>query len=263
MTMARALAARSHWFLSVQAGIDLRKTFYFLLALPRYVYDLVRFRSRYKGRFNLLPCLHDRHEDRVTASEYFVQDLLVANMIYKASPERHLDVGSRIDGFVAHVASFRPIEVLDIRPVSTPVPNVAFKQVDVAGTVAGMDDYADSVSCLHALEHFGLGRYGDPVDPGGYEHGIANMARFLRRGGILYLSVPIGIARVEFNAHRVFDPRHIVSLAAEHQLRLSALTVISSDGRSVAAPYDEAGLSALAQLRYSLGVFVFHKSGRL
>lgn len=37
--------------------------------------------------------------------------------IFDSSPQRHLDVGSRIDGFVAHVASFREIEVIDIRPV--------------------------------------------------------------------------------------------------------------------------------------------------
>jgi hypothetical protein len=43
---------------------------------------------------------------------YFHQDLLVASMICKKNPIKHIDIGSRIDGFVAHVASFRPIEVM-------------------------------------------------------------------------------------------------------------------------------------------------------
>ena len=45
---------------------------------------------------------------------YFHQDLLVAKMIYDTKPRRHIDIGSRLDGFVAHVASFREIEVFDI-----------------------------------------------------------------------------------------------------------------------------------------------------
>ena len=42
---------------------------------------------------------------------YFHQDLLVANQIFLNSPERHIDIGSRIDGFVARVAAFREIEI--------------------------------------------------------------------------------------------------------------------------------------------------------
>lgn len=42
-----------------------------------------------------------------TASgHYFHQDLLVANLVYKHKPDLHLDVGSRIDGFIAHLLSF-------------------------------------------------------------------------------------------------------------------------------------------------------------
>jgi hypothetical protein len=35
--------------------------------------------------------------------------------IHKLNPVRHIDIGSRIDGFVANVAAFRKIEVLDVR----------------------------------------------------------------------------------------------------------------------------------------------------
>ncbi|MBV5330073.1 MAG: DUF268 domain-containing protein, partial [Chlorobium sp.] len=49
--------------------------------------------------------------------------------------------------------------------------------------------YCDSLSCLHALEHFGLGRYGDPIDPHGYADGLRNMVKILRQGGLFYLSV--------------------------------------------------------------------------
>ena len=200
----RAILLRLYWLLRAQFGIDPIKPLRSLRGLPRFVRDYFRFRSSYTGRLELLPCLHDWHEEGgATKLEYFWQDLLVARKIFAARPERHVDVGSRVDGFVAHVASFREIEVFDVRPISTQIPGVTFRQADLMQPVAGMADYCDSVSCLHALEHFGLGRYGDPIDPKGFERGLANMAALLRKDGVFYLSVPIGVERVEFNAHRV------------------------------------------------------------
>lgn len=100
---------------------------------------------------------------------YFHQDLLVASFIHAKNPERHIDVGSRIDGFVAHVASFRKIEVMDVRDLGwTGHGNISFVRADLMNSDACKPDMTDSVSCLHALEHFGLGRYGDPIDPGGH-----------------------------------------------------------------------------------------------
>jgi hypothetical protein len=204
--------------------------------------------------------LHDWHEEAgSTKSEYFWQDLLVARMIFEAAPEKHVDIGSSVDGFVAHVASFREIEVFDVRPVTTQMPGMTFRQADLMDPVEGRAGCCDSLSSLHALEHFGLGRYGDPIDSKGSERGLANMARLLKENGVLYLSVPIGIALVRFNAHRVFDPRSLISLAKQHSLRLSALTVIWPDGRVETFGPDEAPLSTLASHRYALGLFVFRK----
>lgn len=258
------MLARLYWLLSDQFGIDLRKALRSVPGLPRYVRDLLRFRSGYAGRIELVPCLHDWYEEGgTTKSEYFWQDLLVARIIFEAKPEKHVDVGSLVGGFIAHVASFREIEVFDVRPISTRIPGVTFRQADLMQPVPGMADYCDSLSCLHALEHFGLGRYGDPIDPGGFERGFANMAALLKKDGVFYLSVPIGIDRVEFNAHRVFDPRAIVKLAMQHSLRLSVLTVIQPGGRIETIALDEAQLSRLAGQRYALGIFVFHKRPEL
>lgn len=46
----------------------------------------------------------------------FHQDLLIARRIFQINPLRHIDISSRVDGFVAHVAVFREIEVFDVRP---------------------------------------------------------------------------------------------------------------------------------------------------
>lgn len=152
--------------------------------------------------------------------------------------------------------------MFDVRPVTTLIPGVVFKQVDlmcpVALTSAGVG-YCDSLSCLHAIEHFGLGRYGDPIDPHGYERGIANMAQLLKPDGRIYLSTPIGQQRVEFNAHRVFDPRTIIRCAESSGLQLQELTVIGAGGVVRQEQPNEDSLLELAQSRYNLGIFVFIK----
>jgi len=260
--MRRKLLLRFYWLLSSQFGVDPYRTLKAFANLPHYFSDWTTFRRDYSGRLDLMPCLHDRFEEGgATKDEYFWQDLLVARWIFGANPNRHVDIGSRIDGFVAHVASFREIEIFDIRPVTAKIPGVVFRQLDLTrpdGLENFQTSYCDSLSCLHALEHFGLGRYGDPIDPEGHVTGMKNMLALLRSGGTFYLSVPIGLERVEFNANRVFDPRNILSLASENGLSLRQLTVINKeDVRESNASPD--ALAALARESYRLGLFVFDK----
>lgn len=145
-------------------------------------------------------------EGGAASGHYFHQDLVVARDIFRSNPRRHIDVGSRVDGFVAHVAAFRDIEVCDIRPITTPVQGIIFHRMDLMSMGEEWFGVADSVSCLHALEHFGLGRYGDPVDFHGWRKGLDNLRALLEPRGMLYLSVPTGMhQRIEFNAHRVFS----------------------------------------------------------
>jgi hypothetical protein len=155
-----------------------------------------------------------RAQAGTASGHYFHQDLLVATRIHKAAPRRHIDVGSRVDGFVAHVASFRSIEVLDIRPLdSSGHNNITFLQRDMMNNCAELESICDSLSCLHALEHFGLGRYGDPINPLGHLQGFDSLHRMLEPDGHLYLSVPIGRSGVHFNAHRVFDATEVPAWA--------------------------------------------------
>ena len=90
-------------------------------------------------------------------------------------------------------------------------------------------DYCDSLSCLHALEHFGLGRYGDQVRYDGHLAGLGNLTRILSVGGTLYLSVPIGPQRIEFNAHRVFSVDYLLR-ALEEDFRIRAFSFVDDAG---------------------------------
>jgi hypothetical protein len=204
-------------------GINPKRTYLGLRGMPAFIRDAYTYRREKAvpgfrfARGTSAPCLADRFLAGGTArGAYFHQDLWAARHIYQAAPRRHIDVGSRVDGFVAHVATFRPIEVLDIRPLTAIDRNIVFRQMDVMGPLAEDDrSCCDSLSCLHALEHFGLGRYGDPVRADGFLQGWNNLHQLLEPSGMLYFSVPIGPPRIEFNAHRVFSITQIAQLIAE------------------------------------------------
>lgn len=256
----KEIIRKTYWLLSVQFGFDPRRMARSFRGIPRYIVDGFRFRKAYQGRLDILPCLYDWYEEGgATKDEYFLQDLQVARWIHLANPVKHVDIGSRIDGFVAHVASFREIEVFDIRPVTSVIPGVRFRQADLMNPSEPLEEYCDSLSCLHALEHFGLGRYGDPIDPHGYAAGLSNMAKILRPGGLFYLSVPIGKERVEFNAHRVFDPCALVRLAAVNGLLLKKFAWIGPSRTLTQSSNAEQDMEELGKLHYALGIFTFCK----
>ncbi len=254
----KIIVIRLHWLFNTQLGINVFRLVKSIPGGVRYFRDLLLFKRLYNGEMVYRPCLHDWYEaGGSTKSEYFVQDLLIARAIYQKSPKRHVDVGSRVDGFVANVASFRDVEVFDVRPTESEVCGITFKTVDFMSLPCELEAYSDSVSCLHALEHFGLGRYGDPIDSIGYQKGLVNLGRVVKPGGRFYLSVPVGRHRVEFNANWVFDPYHILELVQKNGFELDCFLLIQVDGSYSEHNSIPLGLS---QLQYALGVYLLKKT---
>jgi hypothetical protein len=211
------------------------------------------------GKF--YPCIEDKDQKSGTASgHYFHQDLLVANKIFINKPGKHVDIGSRIDGFVAHMASFRDIEVFDIRDMTEEIQNIHFKRLDIMDSNAMSHDYCDSISCLHALEHFGLGRYGDRVDYNGHLLGWENIYKMLKKGGKCYFSVPIGKQRIEFNAHRVFSVEYLVNVMIGKRYNIDSFSYVDDEGDLVRdAALDEGSVKNSFSLNYGCGIFELSK----
>jgi hypothetical protein len=85
---------------------------------------------------------------------------------------------------------------------------------------------------------------------------MRELQRVLAPGGRLYLSVPVGQERLEFDAHRVFDPATIIRQFPE--LILEEFSVVNDAGnfieRTDPAPFRDAW--------YACGLFIFERPGR-
>lgn len=228
--------------------------------LPFFIGDAFRYIRRGQpagfrlGLGDLYPVLAERFSEAGSArGHYFFQDLWAARKLKSLAVGGHVDVGSRLDGFVAHVLPFVNVTYVDLRPLGISVEGLEFRQ----GSILKMpfpDASVPSLSSLHVLEHIGLGRYGDPVDPSGYVPAAGELARVLADGGTLLLGVPVGRERLCFNAHRVFDPETVVGLFAGLRMKEFSLITDSGDGVVVGASFDQA-----RACDYGCGLFVFTK----
>lgn len=261
--LSRLIRYLIYWALNF--GLDIPK----FLAIRRFPgvvkeFFILRKQNRQSGsgwkiKFTM-PSLYDSYENSGIASgHYFHQDLLVAQKIYQRQPSKHVDIGSRVETFVAHVATFRHIEVLDIRPLISKTTNIIFRQCDFMHLPGDLMEYCDSVSCLHALEHFGLGRYGDTVDINGHLRGFDSLYKILKPQGILYLSFPVGTERIEFNAHRVFSVQAPL-VWAKGRFELIGFSYVDDLGDlHKDQPIDLLAIPNNLDLHYGCGIYEFRK----
>lgn len=195
------------------------------------------------------PCLNDAVATTPFDPHYFHQSAWLARRLAERRPAAHVDVGSSIE-VVAVVSAFIPTTFIDVRPLETRLTGLECLAGDV--THLTLDDKSvNSLSCLHVIEHIGLGRYGDTVDPNGARKAASELQRVLASSGRLYLSTPIGSERVCFNAHRVFDPKTILSWFSE--LTLARFSYIDDAG----SLHENADPARLPVLRYGCGMFEF------
>ena len=211
-------------------------------------------RHEFKLRFS--PVLADLYDQSgVAKGHYFHQDLWASRRIFELKPQNHIDVGSRIDGFVAHVLTFMDVDIIDVRPLESQIKGLRFIKKDMMAE-DDIEIYGyESVSCLHALEHFGLGRYKDPLDWDGWKKGIVNISNLIKKGGRMYLSVPIGEQVIEFNAHRIFLPRTIIDQCGFCGLELVDFSFIDDDGHF----HPSVSIDKASACIYGCGCFEFIK----
>lgn len=180
-------------------------------------------------------------------AHYLYQAVWATRGICTAAPTRHVDVGSEI-AFVALLAQRLKVTFIDIRPLEAVIPGLRCQ----AGSLLDLpfpDRSVTSLSSLHVIEHVGLGRYGDRLDPEGSRKAAKELARVLAPRGDLYVSLPVGRPRTCFNAHRIHHPEHVVELFPD--LELAALAAVTDDGRF----FERIEPSRLRGERYACGMY--------
>ena len=175
-------------------------------------YEKKNIREQFQvNRNNLWPVIGEKYAYAGVVGNYFWQDLWAARKVVQSGVKNHFDIGSRLDGFIAHLLSAGiDVTMIDVRKFPTEIEQLHTIVDDATSLRQISDESIESMSALCSLEHFGLGRYGDPINPQSCFQCFDNIQKKLKKGGRLYIAVPVGKERVEFNAHRVFYASTIV-----------------------------------------------------
>lgn len=224
------------------------------LYMPRFFSHLRRYRSSGNNRakfIDLVPCLGDWTQHTPFDAHYFFQGAWLARKLTQSSPARHIDIGSSV-ATIGVLSAMVPTIFLDFRPLPIVLPGL----FSVAGDILALPFATASIpslSCLHVIEHIGLGRYGDRIDPQGDVKAACELERVIAPGGIFYLSLPIGRHRVCFNAHRIYSPESVPAMFSG--LRLKDFSCIDDNGIF----FEHQSIGSVAPMEYGCGFFVFEK----
>lgn len=207
--------------------------------------------AKLNERVELFPVLFQRTPNMPFDSHYVHQSVWALRRITKIQPRQHVDVASNIS-FVAQLSVIVPVVYVELNPPRLQLPNLTLQSAS-ATDMPFADRSLTSLSCLHVVEHVGLGRYGDSLDVHGPERVCRELTRCVAESGSLLISVPIGQRRIQYNAHRVFHPMEISEYTSE--LDLVEFSVVTDDGRFI----EDTDPELYARLRYGCGLYWFRR----
>lgn len=223
--------------------------------------DWLNFRRRDKlPRFKISPInFYPQIKDKTIATNfdrhYIYHTGWAARKVQEINPSTHTDIGSSLY-FSSILSAFVPVDFFDYRPADLRLSNLSSKHADLT-SLHFEDNSVHSLSCMHTIEHIGLGRYGDPIDPQGDLEAIHELKRVLAQGGSLLFVVPIGgMAKIEFNAHRIYTYDQILSYFENFELKeFSLIPEHSTNGGIIINATKEQA----DKERYGCGCFWFTK----
>ena len=225
----------------------------------KFKHQFNKFRSMKSNRFtlswkNCIPCLDDWTGTCNFDTQYVYHIAWAARVLAETRPSKHIDISSSIY-FPAIVSAFVPMDYYEYRPTDIFLSNLTTKHADLLELPFGTET-VESLSCLHTIEHIGLGRYNDVLDPDGDLKSIAELKRVIRKGGNLLIAVPIGQSELLFNAHRIYSYDQITSYFSD--LRLVRYDLIPDDAYKTGMIYNATKNDTDIQI-YGCGCFQFTK----
>jgi SAM-dependent methyltransferase len=240
----------------------LAKTLIRFLGIPFILSDYFRYKKALKGSsrfslniFDFYPQIKDKTIKTGFDRHYVYHTAWAARVVKEIDPKVHVDIASSLY-FGAIVSAFIPIEFYDYRPAALVLDNLESKHADLTGLHFETGSI-HSLSCMHTVEHVGLGRYGDPIDPEGDIKAAKELSRVLSKGGSLLFVVPIGEKpMVEFNAHRIYTYDAVLKLFPELSLKeFSLIPEYERDGGLIR----NADPKQIKGEHYACGCFWFEK----
>lgn len=230
------------------------------LALTPLIFgDLLAFKkaSRKNKRFavdlfDMYPCPFDKTLLTGFDRHYVYHTAWAARKVAEIKPEFHTDISSSLY-FSSIVSAFVPVKFYDYRPADLQLSGLSSEKGNLLH-LPFADGSVRSLSCMHTVEHVGLGRYGDPIDPDGDLKAIKELKRVLASGGSLLFVVPIGKPRIQFNAHRIYSYEMIKEYFDELELKEFSLIPEKSGALIVNATKEQADKE-----QYGCGCFWFVK----
>ena len=243
----------------IQLGFDPKKGIRSFRGMPPFLRDLRQYKRLANGTpgalpvGSLYPIMHERYAvNGYLDWHYFYMDLWAARRIYSRRPAKHVDIGSSVPGFVSHLLTFMPVELVDVRPTDALIDGLSTVITDATHLAAYEDNSVDSISSLHAGEHFGLGRYGDPINPMGHVQFMRALTRVVKPGGRIYYAVPCGRERLMFNAQRIISPHTITNTIG---LPLVSFSCVTDDNKF----HEDCAVSRVENEAFGCGMFEFTK----
>ena len=210
------------------------------------------------GRFepkqtDWFPCLNDDTPETGFDPHYVLHTSWAARVLAKTKPKVHVSFGDSLY-FVGIASAFTSVTFCDIRKSGLPFRDIKENSADLTDLPSSWSGTLESISCMHVLEHIGLGRYGDALDASGDHKAAAELARVLAPGGQLLMVVPMeDPPRVRFNAHRLYSYSQVMDLFPD--LSLQEFTLITNEGQF----FENADPCLLEGRKYSCGCFRYTK----
>jgi SAM-dependent methyltransferase len=232
----------------------------YLAGLASFARDLVRFAILNRGaefRFSLCwqaPRLGDNTSGTEFDRHYVYHPAWAARILAETKPAEHVDISSSLY-FCSMISAFIPTHFYDYRPADLRLDNLVSDHADILA-LPFADESIASLSCMHVVEHIGLGRYGDPLDPVGDLRAITELKRVLAPEGNLLFVVPVGRPRIMFNAHRIYSFAMIRSYF--ENLELIEFSLIP-DNRENGGLIRNATPDMADAQEYGCGCFLFRK----
>ncbi len=211
-------------------------------------------RPEFEGRYFRWAILNEDTAETNFDTHYLYHVAWAIRKVAAAKPRKHVDFSSSVN-FCTTVSAICETEFYDIRPA----PIVLDGLTCLKGDLTQLDISSgalDSVSCMHVVEHVGLGRYGDELDPNGDLKAIGELKRVMRPGGVLYFVAPTGVPGIYFNAHRVYAAQSILGYF-EEQFDLEEFYFIP--GPIELAPMLNPDLAETRNYDYGCGCYQFRK----